>query len=225
MEAKEDTKFHEVNCASFLTRSKDNQIAAKTLRSALDKLLGMWSWKEGEGGEWYGPETRPGDELSSHMHFTETCFVQFMISWQPLLDAVAGLIWSFLLLSGMESQQRFTSMFSLVRFAEKNAWPDTYEKMREILVKGLKWYITDARVLRNQLVHNERFVAIVPRLNSPGTAIELKKIGDEDTHERFALEEYVSTLYKNYLLFAVGTAEAAEAIGGRLNTTILWKEQ
>ena len=139
-------------------------------------------------------------------------FIQFVKTWQALMDSLAGLIWLVCTITQNTDLRRPKSFTELCKLASQSSWPATAPNIKELLDGTADWYMSILRVLRNQLVHNERTATLIPRINSPRTLVEIKTPHFDETVDTFDFDDFLSFAYGHFLVFCVGFANATDAM-------------
>jgi hypothetical protein len=202
------------NClATYTLSQRDNQQALRQLLKARESLRERFVWEQRPNGEFAGPIiSSQGGPAATAMIETSFAFIQFVKTWQPLMDAMAALIWLVCTITQNADLRRPKSFTELCKLAAQSSWAATTPNIRELLEGTADWYLSTLRVLRNQLVHNERTATLIPRINSLRTLVEVKKPHFNETADTFDLDDFLSFAYGHFLVFCVGFATATDAM-------------
>ncbi len=167
-------------------------------RATLHRLI---KWEPTGPGEYRAQLITESDtEIMQAVSSTSANFVAYVISWQPLMDSIAGFVSTVLapLCPKLPDDMR-----RLSRSAASGELPCFAAHLREALTERVEWYKTDVRVLRNQFVHNDRVAHLFPEAGSEHTIVSIKKLEYDETEDRFRLDAFISWTFGKLLLFAI----------------------
>jgi hypothetical protein len=180
---------------TFIQARTRNHDALDKLRNACEALLAAAG--------------RNGRLNNDNLHVWEaasTAFYDHLASWQPMMDAVASLVSA--CLAANEGQQiRDIALPALMKKAQGTSWPGTFEGVRRACVEHLTFYHDELRPMRNNLVHNNKVVAVYPHPIGR-LAVEIVTPGEEDDRTTYDLAFLVGESHIRFHSFAVGTKSA-----------------
>jgi hypothetical protein len=111
-----------------------------------------------------------------------------------------------------QPDEELWDLTELSKLASHANWPSPASNFTKVLTSGLDWYMRSLRILRNQLVHNERTATLLPAIDSPRTTVEIKKPHFDETTETFDLDKFLRWSYGHFLIFCSAFASATDAM-------------
>jgi hypothetical protein len=139
-------------------------------------------------------------------------FKEYVKSWQPLFDALAELICLALEWKGVALVNQSITMTKLAKAASIHEWPIKLTHLKAALTDRIDWYTNDVRIKRNQFVHNQREVSLLPDPESEKTIVEVCKFDHPEVQDQFYLDNFINWTLGKYLLFAVEIAEGMKEL-------------
>jgi hypothetical protein len=193
---------------------RDNINALRALLKAREELRDRFVWTKSPNGEISSPIVSSGDNdrILSALNDASFAFSQFVKTWQPLMDAIAGLVWIVFEATAKVHIRCPVSFTELSQIASRSGWDAPATKFKDVLTIGANWYLNHIRVLRNQLVHNERVATLLPAIGSLRTIVEIKKPHFDETSANFDLDSFLNWSYGHFLVFCVGLAKATDSM-------------
>lgn len=192
---------------AYLSGFKQMKNSLLDLYRLQERLQMKLEWTRKSSGEWVSQLiTVSNDNIINIIYDTKLAFMVYVKSWQPLMDAIAELIYRFLKWRGFLIINRNVSMTQLVKAVANKDWPTELLQLKSALTTRIKWYMDDIRIMRNQFIHNQREVTLISVPESKQIVVELEKLDHPETKDKFFLDQFVNWTLGNYLLFAVAAA-------------------
>jgi len=190
----------------FTSSYQETGQAALILLRARDNLHKAFVWEEGPEGEFKSAVISPDSPVLDAVFQAQHGFSEFVRSWQPLMDSMAGIVWLTVEASNGAGMRRLASLPELARAVQKDDVPEHARAFCKVLTEGAGWYLDGLRVMRNELVHNKRVVTLTPNPRAVGrTIVEIDALGREAS-ERLDLDKFLGTVYGKFLVFCLDFA-------------------
>jgi hypothetical protein len=182
------------------------------LYHARERMHETFQWTQDSHGNWVSPLLTPDAPAAEWVQQSSRLFVEYVKSWQPVMDAVAVLVSFLLEAKGINIRANRGSMYELQKCVQSGTLPTNLCALRQALTSRVEWYTNEIRVKRNQFVHNERVATLLPAPRSEETIVNVKKLEYDQTEERFPLDVFLNWTLGKYLLFAMAMGDAAKQV-------------
>ncbi|MCX6583313.1 MAG: hypothetical protein NT166_24315 [Candidatus Aminicenantes bacterium] len=189
--------------------SKNTLLALYRTRELMHE---SFRWTQDSHGNWMSPLLTPDAPAAEWVKQSSRLFVEFVKSWQPVMDAIAVLVSFLLEVKGINIRANRGSMYELQKCVQSGTFPTNLCALRQALTSRVEWYTNEIRVKRNQFVHNERVAILLPAPGSEETLVSVKKLDRDQTEERFPLDVFLNWTLGKYFLFAIAMGDAAKQV-------------
>lgn len=193
---------------SYVSAFEMNKASLRRLLQTRALLMTTVKWpKDGTG-----LLLAAGDSKCAAVQDCSGAFVDFVKSWQPLMDSVAKT----LTLGLREFDRKVKVVNSVVELGSLlQSQPVSSEVSKFLVVftgRVIEWYQQDVRIMRNQFVHNERIALALPDSSGTRTLIEIKKLEHHETSHVLDLDRFLNWTYAEFLLFASSFARKSSTV-------------